>query len=441
MDRNKTKSLSRRRFLQGSLAASLGLGLRANGAIADTSGAPAVVPLKIRSFRPLGRTGFKVSDIGLGSSGLTDPVLFEAALDTGINYLDCAEVYMGGQVERTFGRVLKHRRRDSVFLTTKIVVRPGETKESVKGRALKCLERLETDHVDCFMVHAPATSALVKLTGFHDAVRELKAEGRVKFCGISSHGSRYGDLPETMEQVLGTAAEDGRFDVMLFVYNFIQRDMGERLLKVCRERNIGAALMKTNPVADYFEAQDEVDDLRKQGRSPNPSLAAFALRLKAVADKAEPFRKSLKLGEAASIRDAAVKFVLANASVGSACVSIKNTDDLRAFVGLSGQKLSAAEMMTLAAYEATSGQFYCRHACGRCEGSCPEGIPVNTIMRYDHYLRAQGREEHARSEYASLPGRRADRCLACSGPCQSACPFGVPVQGLLALAHRSLSRG
>jgi len=441
MSKIKVSRLSRRRFLEGSLAALSGWALPAKGAVPASPQAQILAPARIRSFRLLGRTGFKVSDIGLGSSELTDPALFEAALDTGINYLDCAEVYMGGQVERTFGRVLKHRRRDSLFLTTKIVVRPGETKESVKGRALKCLERFESDRVDCFMMHAPATSALVRLEGFHAAVRELKAEGRVGYCGISSHGARYGDLPETMEQVLGTAAEDGRFDVMLFVYNFIQRDMGERLLKVCRERNIGAVLMKTNPVADYFETQDQVDALRKQGRQPNPSLAALAARLKAVADKAGPFRKSLKLDSAASVRDAAVKFVLANPAVSSACVSIKNTDDLRAFVGLSGHKLSRSETTTLAAYEATSGQFYCRHACGLCEGCCPKGVPVNTIMRFDHYFRAQGREAHARAEYAALAGGRAERCLKCYGPCQSACPFGVPVQGLLALAHENLSRG
>jgi aryl-alcohol dehydrogenase-like predicted oxidoreductase len=437
----KNNRFDRRRFLRGSTAALAGLSLRRAGLDLERLAAAPASDSKIRSYRALGRTGFKVSDIAFGSSGLTDPSVLQAALDSGINYLDCAEVYLGGQVERTVGRVLKHRNRKAVFLTTKVVIRTDESKASVKDRAAKCLSRLGTDYIDCFMMHATATTALVKHPGFHAAVEELKAEGRVRFCGISSHGSHYGDLPETMDQVLLAAAEDGRFDVMLFVYNFIQRDMGRRVLRACRDKNIGAVLMKANPVANYFEVQDEINELQKQGRKPHPSLTALAARLKAVADQAGAFPKSLKVSDGSEVRKAALKFVLSDPDMSSACVTISSHADLKAFVALSGQRLSKAEMGLLGAYEMRLGPLYCRHACGLCEGGCPYGVPVNTIMRYSHYLRAQARRDHASAEYAALPGPRAERCLDCPGHCQEVCPYGVPVQGLLALAHQALTLG
>jgi predicted aldo/keto reductase-like oxidoreductase len=420
--------LSRREFLAASAAALARLGASA--------GASPSAP-RIRSRRILGRTGCRVSDIGLGSSELTDTALIEAALDAGINYLDCAEVYLGGQVERAFGRVLPRRDRSSLFLTTKVVVRPEESKSSVKRRALKCLERLRTDYLDCFMMHAPPTSEMVRSPGFHGAVRELKAEGRVRFCGLSNHGSQLGDVPEPMDRVLRAAVEDGRFDVLLFVYNFIQRDMGERVLTACREKNLGAAVMKTNPVANYFEVRDEIERLARAGRRPNSQMTALAERLKATADKARPFIRRWGLDNSTAVRGAAVKFALANPGVASVCLTIKNFDDLGQFVALSGRTPSPGERRLLEAYAGILGPFYCRHACGRCEGRCPFGVPVNEIMRFAQY-RLQGRARLAASEYAALPGPRASLCLECEGPCQDACPHGVPVQGLLALAHQTL---
>jgi predicted aldo/keto reductase-like oxidoreductase len=66
-------------------------------------------------------------------------------------------------------------------------------------------------------------------------------------------------------------------------------------------------------------------------------------------------------------------------------------------------------------------------------------VPVNAIMRFRHYFSAQGREKHALAEYAGLGSGRADHCADCAGPCQKACPYGVPIQAMLALAHTTLT--
>jgi predicted aldo/keto reductase-like oxidoreductase len=90
-------------------------------------------------------------------------------------------------------------------------------------------------------------------------------------------------------------------------------------------------------------------------------------------------------------------------------------------------------------YESGLGQYYCRYACGQCEGSCPHGVPVNTVMRYFHYFAAQRREKFAMEKYHALGENCADVCSNCGGSdCEKACPYGVPVQGLLVLAHQAL---
>jgi ferredoxin len=109
------------------------------------------------------------------------------------------------------------------------------------------------------------------------------------------------------------------------------------------------------------------------------------------------------------------------------------------FLKASGTTLSGNESKKLAAYAQGPGKFYCRHACGLCEASCPRDVPVNTIMRYNHYFEAQGLEKYAMSKYAELGAAKADLCEECRGGCESHCVYGVPIQGLLILAHRNLS--
>jgi len=431
--------MSRRRFLGSSVTPFIGLGFYGREKLFASESQTPKNELKIKEYRTLGRTGFKCSDIGFGSGELNDPDLLEAVLDSGISYIDTAEGYGRGKVETIIGSVIKNRNRKSIFISTKLGLRGDVSKEALINRAHKCLERLQTDYIDCLMIHAPATVEQIKTEAFHAAINELKAQGKVRFCGLSNHGAQWQEVPETMEKVCLAAAEDGRFDVMLFVYNFLQRDMGENILKACKEKNIGATLLKTNPVANYLEVNEEIERRNEQEEEIPEFLTKLLLRLKKRADLAEPFKKKYNLTNSDEVRDAAIKFVLSNPNVSSACCTIKNYNDLKAFVALSGKKLESADEKKLSAYEAAYGSFYCRHACGECESHCPYRVPVNTIMRYNHYFKAQGREKTAMVKYASIKRNKADRCFNCAGYCEKACPYGVPAQALLVLAHQRLT--
>ncbi len=428
--------MGRRHFLKQSAVGIVGAGMTAKigwGRVSEQETKP---PVRIKEYRVLGRTGFKVSDIGAGS--IQDEGVLGAALDAGVNYIDSAEQYPGHH--RLIAKVLKGRDRKSVFIATKLEVKDDKSKEGFLSRARKCLEELETDYVDCLMMHMPEKVETLKTEGFHAAMEELKAEGRVQFVGVSNHGSFwFKDPEETMEKVLLAAAEDGRFDVFLFAYNFLKMDQNERVLEACKEKKIGTALMKTTPVAIYYSLKSRIEQLEKEKKEVHPLYAEGLKRYKDKVDKAQDFIKRYNLQSQEEIKAAAVRFCLENPSVNTVCCLPRTYDEMESFIRLSGSRLSDWDKARLAAYREGCGELYCRHACGVCEPGCPHDVPVNTIMRYHHYFASQGREREAMSLYAEIPGVKAEACLKCPGYCEAACPYKVPVQGMLLLAHRQLS--
>jgi predicted aldo/keto reductase-like oxidoreductase len=336
--------------------------------------------------------------------------------------------------------VLKGRDRKQIFLTSKMQPEGDITKEGFLKRARKCLEDLETDHFDCMMLHMPERVEVLKTEGFHAAMRELKAEGRVRFLGVSHHGSFwFRDPEETMDRILLAAVEDGRFDVFLMAYNFLQMDRGEQVIQAAKEKKVGITLMKTKPVGTYSLLKSRIEQLEKEGKEVDPLFREGLARYKDIADRAETFIKKYNLQNPEEVKEAALRFALTNPDVHTVCCSAKTYAEAEQFIRQSGSRLSEKDVVTLARYKKACGALYCRHACGVCEPECHRGVPVNTIMRYHHYFAAQGREKEAMLKYARIPGARAEECGHCPGYCEKACPFGVPIQGLLLLAHDQLT--
>lgn len=438
MSNSNNSGMNRRRFLKNSAigmgAVGIGIGTGSQ-VLGESPKSPSSSPLKVKEYRTLGRTDFKVSDI---SSGFVDnPAVLERMLDTGINYIDTAESYGN---ESMIGSVIKKRDRKSVFISTKLQVEKDLSKEGFLTRARKCLERLQTDYIDCLMMHSPEKVETLKTEGFHAAMQQLKNEGKLHFVGVSHHGSNwYRDSAQSMEKVLTAAAMDGRFDVMLLAYNFIRDDNGAKVLDICREKNIGTTLMKVNPIGNIPKIKDRIEKLKKEGKNIPDLYPGMITRMEAKRKRAETFIKKYQLDDYNRMRDAAIRFCLSNPNVNTVCCSFRNFDHLEVFIPLSGTRLQDMEKEQLSAYKEGCGVFYCRHACGICEPACPHQVPVNTIMRYNHYFDAQGKEKYAMKSYAKIPGPKADLCAHCQGLCESACPYGVPIHGLLTLAHRTLS--
>lgn len=151
-------------------------------------------------YEILGRTGVSVSRLCLGTMmlgrwGNPDEAdsarIVRRALDHGINFIDTADVYSGGQSEEFVGRAL-HGVRDDVFLSTKFFLPMAEGRNRRGGsrswifRAIEdSLRRLGTEFIDLYQVHRPSSDTDVEET--LSALTDLVRQGKVRYIGSSSY--------------------------------------------------------------------------------------------------------------------------------------------------------------------------------------------------------------------------------------------------------------
>ncbi len=436
----KTKISDRREFIKNSSFGILGATLINNNIVPDNHTIHNQDPLSIKAYRKLGRTGFNISDIGCGPAVITHDKVLKTILDAGVNYIDSAIAY-GEKNEILIGNVIKDYNRKSLFISSKYRVGEDTTKEDVITQIRGVLERMKTDYLDCLQMHMVSSSKDLKNEAFHEATKQLKGEGRLRYIGVSCHGSNWFENPEdSMEDVLGNAVEDGRFDVLLLVYNFVQQEMGERILEKCRKNNLGTTLMKTDPFGGYnLSLMEKYEQLKSEGEEIPGYMEDIRNKILTQQKLAKSFIEEHKLKDDDAINRAAIRFVLSNEDAHSTLITFRNYNDINKYINLSGTKLTAHEVALLEHYRNSLGRYYCRHACGICESSCPEKIPINTIMRYNHYFSAQDRQKYAIEKFYGLPRRNLDNCRNCEGFCEKNCPYGVSIRNLLSVAGQNLS--
>jgi len=151
----KAKPINRRDFLTKSSIGLVGAGaglINSGNIIEDHHVSKNTVKPLINEYRVLGRTGFKVSDIGCGPVSISNENVLKAVLDTGVNFIDTAEFYGNGNNELMVGKAIKGVSRGSIFLNTKIGITENDTEESIITRVKKCLERLDTEYLDGLML-------------------------------------------------------------------------------------------------------------------------------------------------------------------------------------------------------------------------------------------------------------------------------------------------
>jgi len=439
-------SVSRRQFLIAGGAAAAAGGLPAVAGTKEEQEEP-----KIRRYRTLGRTGFEVSDISMGGWG-KEANVYRYAYDHGINYFDTGESYGNGDSERKIGEALQHMDRKKVFITTKLLLKDEGTEQTVLDRFSKCQERLRTNYVDALFIHQAMNVGALDNEAFHAAVRRLKADGRLRFAGVCNHGSFWGNHEENMEEVLGAAVEDGRFDLMLMAYNFMNRDRGNRVLAACKKKNIGTTAMKTKPgtvKVDPFDPENPseqyakyIDRQVKAGKTREDVIEEIqdyiATTEKTFAD-AKPFMEEQGVSDREGLTMAAVRWVLSNPDMHTACITLQDFDSIDRYLPLSGTTMTRAQMLALDDYRVAASSLYCRHACSDCSGACPQAVPVSTVMRYAYYFTEQAQEKRAMSKYRRLGYGDELPCESCSGPCAGACPFGVNIKANLLAAHNLLT--
>ena len=450
--------ISRRKFMQfGGAALAGGAAL---GGDVDSAVASPVVNMfptqprqdsQIQAYRTLGRTGWRVSDVGMGSVPLRETAVVRYAYDKGVNYFDTAEGYGRGAAETAIGEAMQHMERDKIFVATKGRVGADDTADQVVERVRKSLERLQTDYVDSYSIHAVSSVEALSQTGYHEAMDQLKAEGRVRFTGCTYHGPRDPSGP-SMGDVLSAAAEDGRFDVLLLVYNFMNHEESDRIIAAAKANNVGTTAMKTSPGVLRYDPLDPDNLTEQQERYVKrfmvrdqtreqalERLQAQTARQKDLYDKTRSFVDQYGLQTEEQLRLGSIHWVLQNTDMHTACVAFTNFDLIDKVVPLSGTELGSAELQMLQDCKFALNDQYCRHGCTECGGSCPHGVPVSTIMRYAYYYEGQGREKASMELYAELSGNDASPCRDCRGDCAGACPYGIDIQPKLFQVHDLLT--
>ena len=177
-------SISRRAFLE-----TTALGSMAAGPLA---GADTKIPTRV-----LGKTGARVSILAMGGGSRfllykDEEKAIEAvhkALDLGITYIDTAQQYGSGLSEQRMGKGLKGR-RDAAFLMTKVCTH-GKGKDVAMKMLEESLTRLQTDHLDLWLIHAIDKVSEIDSAfapgGVAEALDLARKQGKVRYVGFSGH--------------------------------------------------------------------------------------------------------------------------------------------------------------------------------------------------------------------------------------------------------------
>ena len=213
-------------------------------------------------MRVLGRTGVRVSPLCLGAMmfgawGNPDHdesvLIIHKALEAGINFIDTADVYSGGESEEIVGKALAARRRDTVVLATKAHARMGDdvnaqgnSRRWVISECESSLRRLGTDYIDLYQIHRPDPAADIDET--LGALTDLIRAGKVRYAGSSTFP------PAQIVEAQWTAQRRGRerFVCEQPPYSILVRGVEAEVLPVCQQYGMG--VIPWSPLASGFLA-------------------------------------------------------------------------------------------------------------------------------------------------------------------------------------------
>lgn len=195
-------------------------------------------------YRPLGSTGYTVSEIGFGAwaigadwGNVDDDAAMEAlhaAVDAGVNFIDTADVYGDGRSERFAARLVRERPKDDVVVATKVGRRldphtaDGYTGQNIERFIDRSLMNLDTEGLDLVQLHCPPTDVYYspELFGELDALRE---KGKIRHYGVSV---------ERVEEAM-KAIEYPGVETVQIIFNMFRQRPADRFFDLATEADVG----------------------------------------------------------------------------------------------------------------------------------------------------------------------------------------------------------
>ncbi len=231
-------------------------------------------------YRQLGNSGVRVSVIGLGANRFGSPQvpqeevdrIIDAALDSGVNFIDTANVYTDGRSEETLGNSLKGR-MDKVVMATKFSF-PRKTSANSWGASRhqmmlaveQSLRRLQSDHIDLYYCHRwdETTPIEETLRGLDDLIRM----GKVRYLGAS----QYASWQLAHANLLAELKNWTPFVVLQSEYNLLKRRVEREVLPYCRAHKVG--FVPYYPLAGGF-----LTGKYESGKPPPPGSRGESVRI------------------------------------------------------------------------------------------------------------------------------------------------------------------
>ncbi|MDO8684656.1 MAG: aldo/keto reductase [Armatimonadota bacterium] len=350
-------------------------------------------------YRPLGKTGLKVSALAMGCMRLPadDPELsarvVDEAIAAGVNYFETTRGYISGKCQHLTAPGLKGRSR-GLIVSGKAGINKETTEEGYRKEIDLQMEILGVDYLEFFQVGWFSIDKFEMLThgGALDALNQARGEGLIGHIGFTGH-----DKPENFTKLI----ETGIFDSFTIPYNLLDRQYAPTIK---RAGELGVGVIAMCPVAGGMLA------------SPAPQL------------------QQLIPGGAQTTAAAALQFVLSNPDISCACSGMntlemlaENVETVNAFAGPSEEDHARMERI-LDEFRAIGDKF-CT-ACRYCM-DCPHGINIPRNFSLHNRARVYGLIDWARSEYAGMKDEaKAGACIRC-GECEPKCPNKLPIMDQL----------
>jgi aryl-alcohol dehydrogenase-like predicted oxidoreductase len=333
-------------------------------------------------YRPLGRSGLKVSAISLGSwttlGGSVDErgsiAIVHRAFDLGINLFDTADVYAKGAAEEVLGRAIRDLPREQLVIATKVMGRvwdgplgAGLSRKHIFDAMDRSLRRLGVDYVDLYQAHAPDRDTPIEetLEAFEDLVRA----GRARYVGFSNFDRE----PALARRAVAYQSKRGgsKFISSQPRWSLLDRHVEKDHIAFCRTHGIG--MIVYSPLA-----QGVLTNKYAGGAVPEGSRATSAFKHFLESEKAltpENVAAAGRLDAWAKGRGlkgagvAALAWVLSRPQVSSAIVGATRIEQLEENVKALDVKLSAAEWREAEAAVAGRAAKVRRPGAGRRTGS------------------------------------------------------------------------